>query len=86
MTITLNDKEKRSIVTLIQDRMEEHLSRFPFARYPSEQLEEWKQAFCDPKSVTPNTLKQALSWHFGSWQRKDLALAHRRIISTILTS
>ncbi|MCY9664896.1 hypothetical protein M5X11_07985 [Paenibacillus alginolyticus] len=30
------------------------------------------------------TLKQALGWHFGGWQRKDLALAHRKAILEIV--
>ncbi|EFM09533.1 hypothetical protein PaecuDRAFT_3580 [Paenibacillus curdlanolyticus YK9] len=86
MSLTLNEKDKRSLAALIQARMEEHISRFPFARYPIEPVEEWKRIFYDPISITPTTLKQSLSWHFGSWQRKDLALAHRKVISTIVVN
>lgn len=84
MTLTLNEKEKRAIVTLINDRMDEHLSRFPFARYPIEPLEEWKRHFCDPKAVSSDTLRQALGWHFGGWQHRDLALAHKKTIASVL--
>lgn len=84
MTLTLNEKEKRAIAALIHERIDEHLSRFPYARYPVEPLEEWKRFFCDPKAVSVDTLKQALSWHFGGWQRKDLALSHKKTIAAVL--
>ncbi len=84
MTLTLNEKEKRAIAALIQERIDEHLSRFPYARYPVEPLEEWKRIFCDPKAVSVDILKQALSWHFGGWQRKDLALSHKKTIAAVL--
>lgn len=84
MTLTLNEKEKRSIVAVVQEKLDTHLNHFPFARYPMEPLNEWQRIFCDPKTVPSDTLKKALSWHFGSWQRKDLALAHRKIISSIM--
>ncbi|MUT64924.1 hypothetical protein [Paenibacillus sp. NEAU-GSW1] len=84
MSLTLNEKEKRSIVAVVQNKLEAHLNHFPYARYPIEPLNEWKRIFCDPKTVPSDTLKKALNWHFGSWQRKDLALAHRKIISVIL--
>lgn len=84
MTLTLNEKEKRAVVTIISERMDEHLSRFPFARYPAEPLEEWKRFFCDPKAVSSDTLRQALGWHFGSWQRRDLGLTHKKTIAAVL--
>lgn len=84
MTLNLNEKEKRAIAALIQERFDEHLSRFPYNRYPIEPLEEWKRIFCDPKAVSADTLKQALGWHFGSWQRKDIASAHKKTIITII--
>ena len=84
MPLTLNEKEKRAISALIHERIDEHLSRFPYARYPVEPLEEWKRIFCDPKAVSADTLKQALSWHFGGWQRKDLALSHKKTIAAVL--
>ncbi|NQX63753.1 hypothetical protein [Paenibacillus qinlingensis] len=84
MTLTLNEKEKRTIATLIQERSEEHLSRFPYNRYPIEPLEEWKRIFYAPKAVSADTLKQALRWHFGGWQRKDLTSTHKKTIIAII--
>jgi hypothetical protein len=84
MTLTLNEKEKRALATIIHERIDEHLSRFPYARYPVEPLEEWKRLFCDPKAVSSDTLKQALGWQFGDWQRRDMALSHSKTIATVL--
>lgn len=84
MTLTLNEKEKRAVAALVQERIDEHLGRFPFARYPTEPLEEWRRIFCDPKDVPAETVRRALGWQFGSWQRKDLALAHRKTIAEIV--
>ncbi|MDQ0902760.1 hypothetical protein [Paenibacillus sp. V4I7] len=84
MSLNINEKEKRAIAALIQERFEEHLSRFPYSRYPTEPHEEWKRIFCDPKAVSADTLKQSLGWHFGSWQRKDIASAHKRTITAVI--
>ncbi|SFM25460.1 hypothetical protein SAMN03159341_12268 [Paenibacillus sp. 1_12] len=84
MSLTLTEKEKRAIATLIQEQIENQLSRFPFARYPVEPLDEWKRSFCDPASVPSATLKQAISWHFGGWHRKELPSAHGRTVIGIV--
>jgi hypothetical protein len=84
MSLTLSEKEKRAAAALIQERLDEQLSRFPFARYPIEPLEAWKQVFCDPKTVPAETLRRALSWCFGGWARKGLASAQSRTIFTII--
>ncbi|MEK4153652.1 hypothetical protein NYE27_01045 [Paenibacillus sp. FSL R10-2779] len=86
MTLTLSEKEKRAVAAIINERIDEHLSRFPYAKYPIEPLEEWKRIFCDPKAVSSDTLKQALGWHFGDWQRKDIALSHRKAIFAVLNA
>lgn len=39
MTLSLSEKEKKSLVTIINDRIDEYLSRFPYFRYPVEPLE-----------------------------------------------
>lgn len=84
MTLSLNEKEKHAIAALIHERIDKHLSRFPYAKYPVEPQEEWKRIFCDTKAVSVDTLKQALSWHFGGWQRKDLSLSHKKTVTAVL--
>lgn len=86
MSISLNDKEKRTVSALIQERIKEHLNRFPFARYPIEPLEEWKRAFSEPKTVPIQTLRQAFRWPLGGWARNDLPTAHSRTIIDIVKS
>lgn len=71
MTLTLNEKEKKAIASAVTERIDEYLSRFPFARYPTDPLEEWRQTFCDPKAVPTETLKQALGWQLGGWQQRS---------------
>jgi len=83
MNLSLNDKEKKAIATLVNERIDEHLSRFPYARYPVEPLDEWKRMFCDPATVPITALRQALGWQLGGWQRKDLPSAHSRTILNI---
>lgn len=84
MPQTLNEKDKRAVATILNELLDEHLTRFPYAKYPTEPLEEWKRIFCDPKSIPAETLRQALGWQFGGWQRKDLAFAQRRTIAEIV--
>lgn len=82
--ITLSEKEKRAVAVIIQERIDEHLGRFPYARYPAEPLEEWREIFCDPAAVLPSTVKKVLGWHFGGWQRQSLPSAAKRTIPAIL--
>ncbi|WP_042198146.1 hypothetical protein [Paenibacillus camerounensis] len=82
--ITLSEKEKRAVAAIVQERIDEHLGRFPYARYPVEPLLEWHKIFCDPASVQPETIKKALGWHFGGWQRQSLPSAISRTIAVIL--
>lgn len=86
MALTLSEKEKKTIAAAVIERIDEYLNRFPFARYPIEPLEEWRRTFCDPEAVPTETLKQAIGWQLGGWQRKDLALAlsHRKTVSAVL--
>ena len=82
--ITLSEKERRAVAAFVQERIDEHLGRFPYARYPVEPLEEWREIFCDPASVSPETIKNSLGWHFGGWQRQSLPSAVSRTITAIL--
>jgi hypothetical protein len=82
--ITLSEKERRAMAAIVQERIDEHLGRFPYARYPAEPLEEWCKIFCDPASVPPETIKKALGWHFGGWQRQSLPSAISRTVDAIL--
>ena len=86
MSISLNEKEKRTVSALIQERISEHLNRFPFARYPIEPLEEWKRAFSEPKTVPIQTLRQAFRWPLGGWARNDLPTASSRTTIDIIKS
>lgn len=82
--LTFTEKEKRALINLIQERIETHLSRFPFAKYPMLPLDEWKQIMCDPSGVTMTQLKEMLSWALGSWQRKDFPTRHGRTMRSII--
>jgi len=84
MPSTLSEKDKRALAAAVADRIDEHLGRFPFARYPAEPLEEWRRIFRDPSAVQADTVRQALGWHFGGWQRKDLPLSHRKTIAEVV--
>ncbi len=86
MSISLNEKAKRAVVALVQERIDEHLGRFPFARYPNEPLDEWKRVFSEPKNVPVETLRQAFRWPLGGWARKSLPTAHSRTIVGIVKS
>ncbi|MGG1616694.1 hypothetical protein ACIFQM_24300 [Paenibacillus sp. NRS-1782] len=83
-TLTFTEKEKRALVALIQEQIDTHLSRFPYARYPVYPLEEWKRLLCDPATVTPTILKQILGWTFGGWQRKDMPSAQSSVVKSII--
>ncbi|MEF3309600.1 hypothetical protein PV433_11925 [Paenibacillus sp. GYB004] len=83
MTLTITEKEKRTLAAFVTERLDEVMRLFPFAKYPTEPLNEWRRIFCDPGAIPLEAVRQALAWHFGGWQRKDLALTHRKVITEV---
>ncbi|GGN94985.1 hypothetical protein [Saccharibacillus kuerlensis] len=79
MSFSLNENQKKSLARLIRERLDEQLSRFPYARFPERPLNDWRAAFADPKSVDAAILKSALSWQCGAWQRRDKPYAHKKL-------
>lgn len=79
MSFSLNENQKKSLARLMRERLDEQLSRFPYARFPERPLNEWRAAFADPKSVDAATLKSALCWQCGAWQRRDKPYAYKKI-------
>lgn len=71
MSLQLTDAKKKSLVALVKTHHEQHLSRFPFAKYPVEPLEVWRQQFADPATIEADTLRAALSWSCGKWQQSS---------------
>ena len=69
MSPQLTDAKKKSLAVLVKTHHEQHLSRFPFAKYPVEPLEVWRQQFTDPATIEADTLRAALSWSCGKWQQ-----------------
>ncbi|CAK4840655.1 unnamed protein product [Aphanomyces euteiches] len=84
MSLSLNENQKKALVTLINQRFDEHISRFPYSKYPIEPLEHWRMQFADPKNIGPETLRSALTWRKGFWQRKDIPYAQRKIDITVI--
>jgi|GEM_PF-992448 len=78
MTLTISENKKKAIVAYINEHFEEHMSHFPYAKYPTEPLVQWREQFAAPSTVGPETLRAALSWRGGFWQRKDAPYAQRQ--------
>ncbi len=79
MTINLSENKKKSLITFINQHFDEHMSRFPFAKYPTEPLDGLRNQFANPGSIRHETLRSALSWQCGYWQRKDAPHVHKKI-------
>lgn len=85
MSLQLTDAKKKAIATLIKNSHEMHLTRFPFAKYPTEPLEAWKTQFSKPEDVDALTLKAALSWSCGKWQQQSIPYPYRRLHLQIIS-
>ncbi|WP_339812797.1 hypothetical protein MKY63_10785 [Paenibacillus sp. FSL R7-0189] len=79
MTINLSENKKKALITFINQHFDEHMSRFPYAKYPAEPLDIWRKQFANPSSVRPDILRSALSWQCGYWQRKDAPHVYKKI-------
>lgn len=79
MSMQLTDAKKKSLATLVKTQHEQHISRFPFAKYPIEPLEVWKKQFTDPATIEAHTLRSALSWSCGRWQQQSIPYPCRKL-------
>lgn len=79
MTINLSESKKKALINFINQHFDQHMSRFPYAKYPAEPLDIWRKQFANPSSVRPDMLRSALSWQCGYWQRKDAPHVHKKI-------
>ena len=84
MALSISENKKKAIITYINDHFDEHMSHFPYAKYPTEPLNQWREQFSDPKAVDPKTIRTALSWRGGFWQRKDAPYAQRQTALSVV--
>ncbi|GGH11411.1 hypothetical protein GCM10008013_03180 [Paenibacillus segetis] len=69
--MNFNENKKKALTTYINDHFDGQMSHFPYAKYPTEPLELWLRQFSDPSTVRPETIREALFWRCGFWQRTD---------------
>ncbi|WDH98691.1 hypothetical protein PUW24_07170 [Paenibacillus urinalis] len=79
MSLQLTDAKRKALIALIKNHHEQHLARFPFAKYPIEPLDVWKRQFSDPANVDSNTLRSALSWSCGKWQQQSILYSYKKL-------
>ncbi|AIW42385.1 hypothetical protein [Paenibacillus polymyxa] len=79
MSMQLTDAKKKSLAALVKAHHEQHLSRFPFAKYPIDPLEVWKKQFTIPAAIEAHTLRSALSWSCGKWQQQSIPYPYRKL-------
>ncbi|MNK29896.1 hypothetical protein D3C87_482990 [compost metagenome] len=85
MSMQLTDAKKKSLAALLKTHQEQHISRFPFAKYPVEPLEVWKKQFTDPATIEAHTLRSALSWSCGKGQQLSIPYPYRKLHLTVIS-
>ncbi|MGN7414603.1 hypothetical protein [Paenibacillus sp. SAF-068] len=86
MSLQLTDAKKKSLAVLIKTHHEQHLARFPFAKFPIEPLEDWKQLFSDPVTIEAHTLRSTLSWSCGKWQQQSIPYPYKKLHLTVISN
>lgn len=86
MSLQLTDAKKKALTALIKTHHEQHLSRFPFAKYPVEPLEIWKQQFADPATIEADTLRAAMSWSCGKWQQQNIPYPYKKLHLAVISN
>ncbi|WP_342563627.1 hypothetical protein NST84_29910 [Paenibacillus sp. FSL R7-0345] len=86
MNPSLSESKKKALYGLITQRYDVHMSRFPYAKYPSEPLNEWRKQFADPQHVRPDMIRSALNWRCGFWQRSNAPFPQKKITITAIKS
>ncbi|KAF6563424.1 hypothetical protein G9G63_14635 [Paenibacillus sp. EKM202P] len=86
MSMQLTDAKKKLLAALIKTHHEQHLSRFPFAKYPVEPLEVWKKQFTDPATIEVHTLRAALSWSCGKWQQQSISYPYKKLHLIVISN
>ncbi|MBU5353187.1 hypothetical protein KQI74_12885 [Paenibacillus barcinonensis] len=86
MSMQLTDAKKKSLAALVKTHHEQHLTHFPFSKYPIEPLEAWKQQFSDPVTIEAHTLRSALSWSCGKWQQQSIPYPYKKLHLTVISN
>ncbi|MEK3900058.1 hypothetical protein [Paenibacillus sp. FSL R7-0179] len=86
MNLSLSESKKKALYGLITQRYDVHMSRFPYAKYPSEPLNEWRKQFADAPHVRPDMIRSALNWRCGFWQRSNAPFLQKKIAITAIKS
>ncbi|SEL78784.1 hypothetical protein [Paenibacillus sp. OK003] len=86
MSLQLTDAKKKSLAAIVKTHHEQHLTRFPFAKYPVEPLEVWKQQFSVPPTIEAHTLRSALSWSCGKWQQQSIPYPYKKLHLTVISN
>lgn len=86
MSLQLTDAKKKSLAALVKTHYEQHISRFPFAKYPVEPLEVWKKQFTDPTTIEAHTLRATLSWSCGKWQQQSIPYPYKKLHLKVISN
>jgi len=86
MTLTISENKKKAILNFISNHFNEHMSHFPYAKYPTEPLDRWREQFTALQAISPETIRAALSWRGGFWQRKDAPYIQRQTALIVVKS
>lgn len=86
MNLSLSESKKKALYGLIAQRYDLHMSRFPYAKYPSEPLSEWRKKFADAQHVRPDMIRSVLNWRCGFWQRSNAPFPQKKIAISAIKS
>jgi hypothetical protein len=77
----LSSAEASQIVKAIRPRFDEFASQYDTKKYWPEVYQRVGQEFRQPRTVAPETLREALLWKYGHLRKPAIPPAHERLIS-----
>lgn len=83
MMLRLTESESKKIVLEIAPVFHAHLKKFSAGKYPDEDYERFLTDFADPARVGEPTIRSALLWKYGHWNKSNFPERHDALIRRI---
>lgn len=81
--LRLTESESKKIVLEISPVFQVHLKKFSAGKYPDEDYDRFLKDFAAPATVGASSIKDALLWKYGHWNKTNFPERHDMLIRRI---
>lgn len=81
--LNLPESDTVAIIRRIATEFQQYVDRYDVRKYPPDKLDQLREAFASPTSVTPSDIEEALVWKYGHTGKANYPSQQRRLAARI---